>query len=77
MRIAPGEGSDGDGHTTNEEGDPGLWGPDGILTVPHVKMVLVLAVLVEVRHVTYCNRSRLIGLQRSMILPVGNSLDLV
>lgn len=29
--------------------EPGLWGPDGILAVPHVKMVLALVCVLEVR----------------------------
>lgn len=31
-----------------ENEEPGVWGPDGLLAVPHVKMVLFLAFLVQV-----------------------------
>lgn len=42
---------DGDGHGHVEpadEAERGLWGPDGVLAVPHVKMVLFLVFLVQV-----------------------------
>lgn len=29
--------------------EPGLWGPDGLLAVPHVKLVLFVVCLLEVR----------------------------
>lgn len=31
-----------------ENEEPGLWGPDGLIAIPHVKMVLFLAFLVQV-----------------------------
>lgn len=36
-------------HGVQGKTEPGLWGPDGILAVPHVKMVLVLVCVLEVR----------------------------
>lgn len=42
----------GDGRAIRGKKEPGLWGPDGILAVPHVKMVLVLVCVLEVRDTT-------------------------
>ena len=39
--------SDGD-YLEKEKEEPGVWGPDGLLAIPHVKMVLFLAGAVQV-----------------------------
>lgn len=40
---------DGHGHVVPvDKAERGLWGPDGVLAVPHVKMVLFLVFLVQV-----------------------------
>lgn len=36
-----------------EKDEPGLWGPDGLLAIPNVKMVLFLASAVQVTHAWY------------------------
>lgn len=44
-----GGGHNGDVSVINGNEEPGLWGPDGLLAVPHVKTVLILVCIVEVR----------------------------
>lgn len=41
-----GDNEEPDATVENEE--PGVWGPDGLLALPHVKMVLFLAFVVQV-----------------------------
>lgn len=43
------EGGQGGVHVTSEEVEPGLWGPNGLLAVPHVKLVLFVVGSVQVR----------------------------
>lgn len=40
----------GDGYVMNNKKDPGVWGPDGLLAVPHVKLVMFLICVVQVRY---------------------------
>lgn len=42
-------GGQDDVHVTSEKIEPGLWGPDGLLAVPHVKLVLFIVGLLQVR----------------------------
>lgn len=42
-------GGIGDGYAMNDKTETGVWGPDGLLAVPHVKMVLSLVCVVQVR----------------------------
>ena len=41
-------GGHGDVHAMNHIKEPGLWGTDGLLAVPNVKMVIFLACLFHV-----------------------------
>lgn len=52
-----GGGGQGGFHEMSETMEPGLWGPDGLLAVPHVKLVLFVVCLLEVR----CRSTKLQG----------------
>lgn len=39
----------GDGYVMKDKKEPGVWGPDGLLAAPHVKMVIFLVCVVQVR----------------------------
>lgn len=44
-----GGGVTSDGYAASVKPEPGVWGSDGLLAVPHVKMVLLLVCVVQVR----------------------------
>lgn len=42
-------GGNSGGYVMNGKKEPGVWGSDGLLAIPHVKMVLFLVCVVQVR----------------------------